>query len=195
MLKVLALCGVVLLGFTRPAQAEWHFTPMAGLTMFGNTSLFDREAATGLRHPHLGFGVSLLSDGILGAEVVTFWTPGFFENGNELVETSRTVTGMANLVLTTPRRWTEYFVRPYVSGGFGLMHASVVDKRDLFPIEMNVAGFNIGGGAVGFLSNSTGLRFDFRYHSTLNRPEGAPTFGPAVHLRYVTASIGVVFRR
>jgi hypothetical protein len=200
MSKVLALCAVLLFGFTSPARAEWQFTPMAGFTMFGNTSLIDLENGSSERHRHLGLSLALLGKGILGAEVVTLWTPGFFEKSNapvEFVESSRTVVAMGNIVLTAPRRWTEYSLRPFVSGGLGLMHASVreiLPGGGIFPIGVNVAGFNIGGGAVGFLSERTGLRFDFRYHSTLNRSENAPSIGP-VHLRYVTASIGLVFRR
>jgi hypothetical protein len=108
------------------------------------------------------------------------------------VEDNRALALMANVVITLPQRWTEYGLRPFISGGFGLMHANNGDQ--LFPTTVNVQGVNIGGGAVGFLTNQTGLRFDVRYHSTLNRLEGAPAFGDA-HLRYVTASIGLVFRR
>lgn len=199
MLKVFALCGVLVLGFTRTAQAEWHFTPMAGLTMFGNTSLLDREDATGKRHPHVGGSIALLGKGIIGAEAITIWTPGFFEQGNQdpaAVESSRALSAMANVVITTPRRWSEYSLRPFISAGFGLMHASVRAENDILPIDVSTPGFNIGGGAVGFLSERTGLRFDLRYHTTLNQASeaDAPTFGP-VHLRYTTASIGIVFRR
>ncbi len=195
MLKVLALCGVIVVCSARPAQAEWHFTPLAGLTMNGNTSLFDRESATDKKHGHLGASVALLGSGIFGAEALTIWTPGFFEQDDvDLVDSSRTIVAMANIVVTTPRRWTEYGLRPFISGGFGLMHANVT--ADILPINVNTAGINIGGGAVGFLSERTGLRFDIRYHSTLNRldDEETPSIGP-VHLRYVTASIGIVFRR
>jgi hypothetical protein len=200
MLKVLALCAVLLFGFARTAQAEWQFTPIVGFTMFGNTSLVDLEQATGDRHAHLGASVAFLGGGILGVEAFSIWTPGFFDKSNpevNLIESSRTLVAMGNVVLTTPRRWTEYSLRPYVSGGMGLMHASTTEVQPgpILPIDVNVAAFNIGGGAVGFLTQRTGLRFDVRYHSTLNRlDEEAPTFGP-VHLRYVTASIGVVFRR
>jgi hypothetical protein len=201
MLKVAALCAVLLLGFARTAQAEWQFTPMVGFTMFGKTSLVDLEQGTGDRHAHLGASVAFLGGGILGVEALSIWTPGFFDKSNpevDLIESSRTLVAMGNIVLTTPRRWTEYSLRPFVSGGFGLMHAStteIVVGPGILPITVNVAGFNIGGGAVGFLTDRTGVRFDVRYHSTLNRlEEEAPSLGP-VHLRYVTASIGVVFRR
>jgi hypothetical protein len=200
MLKVLALCAVLLFGLARTAQAEWQFTPMVGFTMFGNTNLVDLEKGTGERHRHFGGSVAFLGGGILGAEVITIWTPGFFDKSNpevDLVKSSRSAVVMGNVVLTAPRRWTEYSLRPYVSGGLGLMHASTTESQPggILPIDVNVAGFNIGGGAIGFLTQRTGVRFDVRYHSTLNRlEEEAPTLGPA-HLRYVTASIGIVFRR
>lgn len=186
------------MGSAGTARAEWHFTPMVGFTTFGNTSLVDLEAATGKRHVHIGGGVSLLGGGIVGAEVITLWTRGFFETGDlDLIDSSRTVSAMANIVITAPRRWTEYSLRPFVSGGLGLMHAHVSPAADLLPIRLNTVGVNVGGGVIGFLSDRTGVRFDVRYHSTLNRlnaDDDAPAIGP-VHLRYVTASIGIVLRR
>lgn len=191
------MCGLLVLCSARAAQAEWHFTPMAGFTMFGNTSVFDAEDAANKRHFNLGGSVSLLGSGIFGAEAMTIWTPGFFQYGDaDLIDSSRAITAMANVVLTTPRRWTEYGLRPFVSGGFGLMHARAASTENVFPINVNTPGYNIGGGAIGFLSERTGLRFDIRYHSTLNRmdDDDVPSIGPE-HLRYMTASIGLVFRR
>lgn len=203
MLRPVAICLVLLVTGVSEAAAEWHFTPMAGLTMFGSTSMFDPEEGTGNVHLQAGGAVSWLSRGIFGVEAVTTWTPNFFEgdpSGEFLdpgaspveIKSSRALSLMANVVVTLPQRWTEYGLRPFVSGGFGLMHAQTVD--DIFPVTVNVRGVNIGGGAIGFLSDKTGLRFDVRYHSTLNRLEGAPAFGDA-YLRYVTASVGLVIRR
>jgi hypothetical protein len=66
------------------------------------------------------------------------------------------------------------------------------------PLSVNVAGFNIGGGAVGFLSQRTGVRFDVRYYGTLHgtdhSDQGAISNG-LVRLHYMTASIGLVIRR
>jgi hypothetical protein len=59
-------------------------------------------------------------------------------------------------------------------------------------------GFTIGGGAIGFFSQGTGIRFDVRYHGGLRRDPGADApvvNGPDLHLRYMTAEIGVVIRR
>jgi hypothetical protein len=206
MLRVLVCCGLLLLAATPPAYAEWHLTPFAGLTMFGNTNIFDPDFASGERHLHGGGSVSWLSRGIFGVEAIGTWTPGFFQGEPDFEEdipegeldvlNSRAISVMGNVLVTLPQRWTEYGLRPFVSGGFGLMHAHRRDRSDVFPVNVKVAGFNIGGGAVGFLTQRTGLRFDIRYHSTLNRNTDAPVFSPGpIHLRYITASVGIVFRR
>ena len=176
--------------------------PMVGLTMLGSTTIIDAEEATGKRHWNFGGAVSFLSSGLLGAEVVTFWTPGFFDRDEEggapdLVASSRTVSLMGNVVLTAPQRWTEYGLRPFVSGGLGLMHVAKTNLPEgVFPtVDVNVLGYNVGGGAIGFITQRTGVRFDVRYHSILNPSDhGLIAFGD-VRLRYVTASVGIVFRR
>lgn len=174
---------------------------MVGLTTLGSTSLHDSELATGKRHRNFGGAVSLLGPGLLGAEVVTFWTPGYFDRDEafgetDFVKSSRTVSIMGNVVLTAPQRWTEYSLRPFVSAGLGLMHVSKTNiPEGIFDFDLNLLGFNVGGGAVGFLSKRTGLRFDIRYHSVLNPSDHGPISTGDVHLRYITASIGLVFRR
>ena len=203
MLKVVALSCLVLFVLPGTAAAEWQFTPFVGLTFRGSTSIVDIETVDGKLasekvHKNFGGAVSFLGGGVLGVESILTWTPGFFQQGDlDIVEKSRTVAWMGNLVVTAPRRLTEYSLRPYISGGFGLIHATRLDREDLLPVRVNLAGFNVGGGAVGFLSARTGLRFDLRYFSTI-RPtdEGSGVIiEERVRLRYMTASVGVVFRR
>jgi len=205
MRTALALCILLVLSSASPARAEWHFTPMVGLTMLGSTTIFDPQLATEARHWNVGGAVGLIGRGLFGAEVVTVWTPGFFERDDPTGEpgstpppgvvSSRTISLMANAVVTAPQRWTEYSLRPFVSGGFGLIHVNKVDPEGLFPVRLNLAGFNVGGGAIGFLSERTGVRFDVRYHSTLRPTDHGPIATGDVRLRYLTASIGIVFRR
>jgi hypothetical protein len=109
---------------------------------------------------------------------------------------SQTMALMGNVVLTTPRRWTEYGLRPFVSGGLGLLRASTTYREGgPVPFTSNLTGFNIGGGAIGFLSQRTGLRFDLRYYANVHQPEQGPIAIGRVHLSYMTASVGVVIRR
>jgi hypothetical protein len=192
-----ALAAGVLLALTFPqsAAAEWHFTPMLGTTFFIKTSVVDLDAATDQIHRNFGGSVALLGSGIFGAEGLIVWTPGFFTGDKGLVKDSRVISVMGNVLVTTPRRWTEYSLRPFVSGGFGLIHVSNTDVAKVFPFDSNLPAFNIGGGAIGFLSKRTGVRFDLRYYSNLARSDEGPVAVGRVHIRYMTASVGLVLRR
>jgi hypothetical protein len=194
--RALALCGALVAVTPGIAAAtEWQFSPMVGFTFAGNTNIVLNDASR-KTHKQIGGAVTLLGGGLFGVEAVTTFTPGFFQPDTQhLVRSSRTVTLMGNAVLTVPRRWTEYSLRPFVSGGFGLMHASVLDVSVVFPVHSNQGGFNIGGGAVGFLSKRTGVRFDVRYSSSLHRTEQNQVAFGRTHLSYMTASVGLVLRR
>ena len=185
--------------------------PFIGFTLAGKTTAFDPQFATGKRHVNFGGTLTVLGSGILGAETTVVFTRRFFQTDRTSLETdvpvvpitnSRATAVMANAVLTTPRRWTEYTLRPFVSGGFGLMRASRTEESrteegTIFPFAVNQAGFNIGAGAVGFLSQRTGVRFDVRYYSTMHRAPPGPVVVDDVHpaLRYVTLTVGLVIRR
>jgi outer membrane protein with beta-barrel domain len=204
MARVVAVCGFLLLLAPRAAFAEWQLTPMFGVTFLGNTTIVDVEQATGLKHKQYGGAVDLLSNGVIGVEGITTFTPGFFENSSavNLVQDSRAFALMGNVVVTVPRRWTEYFLRPFASAGFGVLHAAVTDKpppnapqTELLSTSATVAGFDIGGGAIGFLTQKTGIRLDLRYYTSLHHSQSDTLSLGAVHLRYMTFSIGVVFRK
>ena len=180
---------------------------MIGLEFAGKTTIVDPDEGTGKRHPNIAGSVALLGGGIVGVEGIVSLTPGFFQSGDEsplfqpgespLVKSSRVTTVMGNLMVTVPRRWTEYFLRPYVSGGFGLMRVSKSEIEEIVSTTKNLVGYNIGGGAIGFLTRNTGVRFEFRYYSTVRGTDpGTPpiAFGD-VTVRYMTASVGVVIRR
>ncbi len=193
--RALAAGVLLALAFPQSAAAEWHFTPMLGTTFFIKTSVVDLDAATDQIHRNLGGSVALLGSGILGAEGLIVWTPGLFTGDKGLVKSSRSISAMGNVVVTTPRRWTEYSLRPFVSGGFGLINVSKTDVFQVFPFNSNIPAFNIGGGAIGFLSKRTGLRFDLRYYSSLARSDEGPVAIGRVHIRYMTGSVGLVLRR
>lgn len=189
------------------AAAEWQFAPFLGYTFKGQTTFVDPEQATTERHWHFGGSVRLLGDSPLGVEALYVHTPGYFERDEvdltaaDLVRTiteSRTYALMGNIVLTTPRHWNQYGLRPYVSGGVGLMHVRSQDLGDAFPIRLNLLGMNLGGGAVGFLSEHVGVRFDLRFLRNIRgvdlATQPAPSFIPPLRLRYWTGSVGVVFK-
>jgi len=196
-LKSVAAAVLLALTFPTAVAAEWHFTPTVGITFKADTSLLDLDQGTSKIHPDFGGSVTLLGAGILGIEGMVTWTPGFFTGDVGLVDKSHMVAFMGNIVLTTPRKWTEYGLRPFVSGGFGVLGVSRTEVTNVFSDTGNIPAFNIGGGAIGFLSKRTGLRFDLRYYNNL--PQAADScpiaFGTGCHLRFMTLSAGVVIRR
>jgi hypothetical protein len=194
------------LTFPHAAAAEWHITPTIGVTFAGRTTLIDPQLAASKRHVNVGVAGSLLGAGVFGAETIVSITPGFFQTDRTPLDSavarveidgSRSVSWMANAVLTTPRRWTEYSLRPFVSAGFGVLYASQTPRAEDrgLPVRATMAGFNLGGGAIGFLTRRTGVRFDLRYSSTLRgTDQGLMAIGPA-RLHYLTGSVGLVIRR
>jgi hypothetical protein len=212
-----AVCCLVLAAVPRSAAAEWHFTPTFGVTFAGSTTLIGgNDLRKGAEQKHVNFGgvVSRLGEGVIGVEGMFIYTRHFFDfdgprdPGSSIVlpevAKSYAMALTGNVVLTVPKRWTEYFLRPYVSGGFGVIRAVSIDQRDpvsggsLLPLVSNMPGFTIGGGAIGFLSQNTGVRFDVRYQGGLRRePHGNETViePEQLHLHYMTAQIGVVIRR
>jgi outer membrane protein with beta-barrel domain len=198
-----SLAAGVLLALTFPsvAAAEWHFVPNIGWTFQADTSFLDLDQGTSKVHWTFGGTVTLVGSGIFGVEGVIDWTPGFFTN-EDVAEPARNVSKshalalMGNAVLTTPRNWTEYGLRPFLSGGFGMLGFSRTEVNNVFPDERNFPAFNIGGGAIGFLSKRTGVRFDLRYYSNLGEPTAASeSCIGTCHLRYMTFTAGVVIRR
>ena len=76
------------------------------------------------------------------------------------------------------------------------MRCTSPGRKSYFPDTGNIPAFNIGGGAIGFLSKRTGLRFDLRYYNNLTQSEeSCPIAFGRCHLRHMTLSAGVVIRR
>jgi hypothetical protein len=74
------------------------------------------------------------------------------------------------------------------------LRTAVGDVSDPLPYRNSLLGYNVGGGAVGFLTDTIGLRFELRYLAQLGPgAEGGAAFGRA-RLRYWVTTIGVVLR-
>jgi opacity protein-like surface antigen len=180
-----------------PARADWLFAPLVGLTFKGSTNIVNLEAGAEKKHWNVGGTAGWLGAGPIGVEGLFVFTPHILEaDGVGAVEGSHTYALMGNVIVAAPLEWNEYGLRPFVSGGLGLLHLEQetgVDPR-AFPINRNLLAYNVGGGAIGSLSDHTAVRFDLRYFTTLERPEAAGLgFGP-VRLSYWTTFVGVVLR-
>jgi hypothetical protein len=208
MIRILALTVLLALGAPAGAAAEWHLTPFAGLSFKGDTTIIDLDPAPGVsvesRHWTIGGTATLIGAGPLGVEGLFMLAPSFFQSGNEdstlgnvgsTVVSSRLTVLMGNVVLATPLRWNEYGLRPFVSGGLGLMRAAQRTGENEFTIAVNALGVNIGGGAVGFLSERVGLRFDLRYFRMQPKDVASDVaIGGRARLDFWNGSVGLVIR-
>ena len=133
-----------------PARAEGLFKLFLGTSDDDN-----RNSAT------YGLGLGALAGGVFGFEVDVGISPDFLGAG---VEAGNLVTFMGNLVLAVPLG----VVRPYASGGAGLLRFSVT-RSNLLDIDSNDLGVNMGGGVEGFLTNHIGVIGDIRYFRSVEK--------------------------
>jgi hypothetical protein len=74
------------------------------------------------------------------------------------------------------------------------MQARSKHAAGLFPVDRNLLGLSVGAGALGFVTERTGLRFDVRYIKAVTGV-GGPLARPGVsHLSFWRATAGVTVR-
>ncbi len=176
------------------ADAEWQVKPFLGVTFGGDTTFLDLEQASGKRHTALGVSAAGLGD-MIGVEADFMHVPGFFQRsgGRPLLVLQSSVTTLTgNVMITLPRRMTEYTLRPYLVGGAGLMH---VRADDVLPVATNLATVDVGGGVTGFLTNRVGLSWDVRrFRSVHGKDEGLGISLGAEHLSFWRASMALAIK-
>jgi opacity protein-like surface antigen len=185
------------------ASADWLFTPFIGLNFGGavtfNDALGDREDEFEKR---VDFGASLawMGAGIAGFEVDFGYSPNFFEStegdANFDYGDNNVTTLMANLVLGAPiGGQTGIGVRPYASGGVGLIRSRIDNPVNLFDVTSNDWGFNVGAGVAGFFADNIGIRGDVRYFRSLQDNEADDELDIALgSFRFWRGSVGITFR-
>jgi hypothetical protein len=141
-----------------------------------------------------GGSASWLTAGILGIEGEFAYAPSFFEVENPLsdIQSSKLFTLSGSVIVAVPLSVSEYSLRPYAIGGVGLIHSGI--SYDLLtPVDDNSLGFNLGGGAIGFFSRRTGVRFELRHFRTFERE--AREFGDiASRVSFWRFTVGAVVR-
>lgn len=182
------------------ADADWLFTGFGGSTFAGSTSLFDPERGAEVAHFVFGASAGWLGDGVLGVEGEVALVPKFFERGSRgsnLVIDSNVTTAMAGVLVAMPLSVTQYSLRPYATGGVGLIHTGIDDFVN-FATTVNsgdsVAGLHVGGGALGFVTPDAGVRFDLRHIRSLSRERDVVTLDRRSKLSFWRLSVGVIIR-
>jgi hypothetical protein len=194
-----ALLAALLLSFAPPpAAADWYFTPYLGYDFRASTTLIGDLEHNGANRTKMTLGVSgAWIDGIFGVEADYAHVPRFFENpdARRLLLNSHVQTLTGNFMLVAPLALTRESLRPYLVVGAGWMDAAAEDLQHTFPVDTNMTAFSVGGGAIGMLGNFTGVRFDLRRFTNLDRdtPSGNALAGSA-RLSFWRATVGLTLR-
>ena len=198
-----ALALMVFVAAPAKASADWLFTPYFGVNWGGAAGFtdfagdFEDEFE---RKMNFGAALSWMGAGALGFEVDFGYSPNFFQNttGDSDFEfgDSNVTTLMANLKVGAPfGGQSGGGIRPYASGGLGLIKSRIDDADDLFEVNSTDFGLNVGGGVAGFFSDNLGLQGDVRYFRSLQDNEPDDEVDVALgSFRFWRGTVGLVFR-
>jgi len=193
MRRILHVCPAVALSMlltVHAAHAQGYIAPSIGVTLANPSG--DGRATFGA-----DVGFLSLRDPI-GVELGVVYAPSFFGNVGRYGENSVT-TVMGNFVFAGGSDGGRYgrrrgggSVRPYVSGGLGVMH-EVSTAPGSVRFGNDDLGVNLGVGVIGFSRRNIGVRGDVRYFRNLVATQTVDTgqidFG-AFH--FWRASLGLV---
>jgi opacity protein-like surface antigen len=197
-LMMISTLSLALLPATASAQ-NWFFTPFVGANFGGNASFGDFDNFDDEVERRVDFGATFgWNPSVVGFEIDFGYSPNFFEDtaGDRNFDfgDSNVTTLMANVHLTTPNRGQG--VRPYGSGGLGVIRSRVTSGGNLFDdVSTNDFGINAGGGVEGNFNQNIGIRGDIRYFRSLqdNEPDGELDLGLS-NFDFWRGTVGVTFR-
>jgi hypothetical protein len=189
-LKTLILAtAVACVAAPSQARAEGYASPWAGIA-FG-TSANNSRGMFGIDAGGMGAG------GVIGGEVGFGYSPSFFGTNNDFGHNT-VIDLMGNVIVGVPVGGTTGAgVRPFVTGGLGLLRTQI-DGGTIARVSSsnNMFGWNLGFGVMGYVADHFGLRGDIRYlRGFEDLKTGVSTLdlnGNQLHLW--RASIGLVFR-
>lgn len=167
----------------RTAHADWLLTPYLGVTFGGDTPN---------QQVNYGLSAAFLGAGIVGVEVDAALTPNFFDSDSGLIEDSNVSTLMANLMVAAPSGTP---VRPYASGGAGIIRSKATSVGNFFDLEDTSFGVNIGGGVLAEVGTRVGIRGDVRYFRALqDSDDGGNLDLDLAGFNFWRGTLGVTFR-
>ena len=189
-IRVIAMLALSISLSASSARAQGYVAPSLGVAS-GNPSAqgradFIADVGWLSRYEPIGFELDLT------------YAPSFFGNQGPYGENSVT-TAMANIIVAGGgsgrfgSRRGRTLLRPYLSGGAGVMHEIVTTPVAADKISNNDLALSLGAGVMAFTSRSVGVRGDVRYFRDLIDTQSGNTtnidFG-AFH--FWRASIGVI---
>lgn len=197
-LLIASALALILVPAAASAQQGWFFTPFVGGNFGGNAQFgaFDDLDDEVERRVDFGATAGWLGDNNIGFEVDFGYSPNFFQDTAGDIDfdfgDSNVTTLMGNLLIGASG---GQGVRPYASGGIGLIR-SHIDAGSFFDaLDTNDFGTNIGGGVQGYFNDNVGIRGDVRYFRSLqdNEPDGEFDLGLS-DFDFWRGTVGVTFR-
>jgi len=170
-----------------PARADWLVSPFVGSAFGGDTTS---------QHVTYGASAAWMSHGIVGVEFDGSLAPDLLDEDDGVIlgiADSNVTTVMGSLVIGAP--FGQPGIRPYVVAGAGLIRSRVKDAGNIFDLDENSLGINVGGGVHVFVTEKVGIRGDVRYFRGLRDRNN----GDGVELElggfdFWRASVGATFR-
>ncbi len=195
LVRAAVLTGLCLGASSASAGADIIITPFVGKTFAAETT-FLTNSTVDKQTWVVGASAAWLTSSIIGAEVDFGYAPRFFGSSalNLTVPGSNVTSLTGNVLLTLPVSITRESLRPYVSGGMGVLHAGVDDPLAINTIDRNMLALSIGGGAIGFVNSRAGVRFDLRHIRSTSTDVDKQTLLTKPQLGFWRATIGVAIR-
>ena len=149
------------------ARADWLFTPNIGAGFGGDAS--GREHLTYGAHPSAGWAPA--SSAGKPTSPIRLSSSRRMTTTSISFDSSNVTSFMVNVIIGVPvGGQTGGGFRPYFSGGVGLLQSERARATDdLFEVTNSEFGINLGGGAMGFMTDHVGFRGDVRYYRALTR--------------------------
>jgi hypothetical protein len=194
-IKTLFVAGAAALVLTpTQARADGFVSPWIGSAFGSDNSL----SSSSVKNGQTTFGVTAggMGAGIIGGEVDFGYSPSFFgtksDFGNNTV-----MNLMANVLVGIPVGGQHGAgIRPYVTGGLGLLRTQIDGGTLSFgSSSSNGLGWNAGAGVMGYFAQHIGVRGDLRYLRGFKETDFGFTTGDNLStLKFWRASVGVVLR-
>jgi hypothetical protein len=179
-----------------PATAEGFVSPWIGVN-FGSNPFDSLANHTSIHGGRKAFGVTggYMGAGVIGGEVDFGYSPSFFGDKSDF-GSNNVLTTMANLIVGIPIGGTHGAgVRPYVTGGIGLIRTSYGNFLNFNAVSNNDFGYNIGAGVMGYFNSHFGLRGDVRYFRNLQNNSSSNTLNLDLGgFHFWRASLGLVIK-
>lgn len=188
------LIAALLLSVPLPARAEIFATPFLGIKFGGSTSIVDLEFVEGAKKFSMGGSVMQIGQGLIGFEGMFGYVPEYFDGEAEFVKSGSLVIDLTgSVIIAMPAGMTGGGLRPYAAIGAGIIHAQSQEFLNLFQVRRTVPAGIVGGGVYGLLTNSVGVRFDYRYLRSLTTDDGL-TIGANRRISYSRFVVGLLLR-